>query len=203
MTAAHVGSLPAVGYPGDVWTPDAARQRAAAYTFEDLLKLPEHAPRKIELLDGVMIVSPSPSMRHQTIGRRLCNWLEDNAPGEDFEATTDVGVMIDARTALEPDVVLLRAPAIQEHHLFAPDEVVLVVEIVSPGTVRRDRFAKPSLYAAAGVPHFWRIEQDPLQIFAYGLTPGGRYSLVGDSASGLLELSRPFAIALSLDAIKR
>lgn len=201
MTAAHVHSPTAAGWP-DAWAPDAARQTAASHTVEDLLQLPDHAPRKIELLDGVMIVSPSPSMRHQNLGRRLCNWLEDNAP-RDYEPTTDVGVMIDTRTVLEPDVVLLRAPAIEEHHLFGPNEVVLVVEIVSPGTVRRDRFSKPALYASADVPHLWLVEQDPLQIFAYDLTPGGGYYPAGDSSSGLLELTRPFGIALSLDAIKR
>ncbi len=203
MTAAHVHPLTVVGRPGEVWAPDPVRQRNGTYTIEDLLGLPDRAPRKVELLDGVMIMSPSPSMRHQNLARRLCNWLEGNAAPEEFEVTSDVGLMIDARTALEPDVVLLRAPAVEEHHLFAPDEAVLVVEIVSPGTIRRDRISKPALYAAAGVPHYWRIEQDPLTIYAYDLASDRTYRLVADSASGVLELTAPFTISLPLDAIKR
>jgi hypothetical protein len=42
-----------------MWSPDPIRQRLAAHTVEDVLKLPEDAPR-VELRDGLMVVVPSP-----------------------------------------------------------------------------------------------------------------------------------------------
>jgi Uma2 family endonuclease len=41
---------------------------------------------------------------------------------------------------------------------YAPHEVVLAVEIASPTSQSMDRVTKPALYAAAGIPYYWRIE---------------------------------------------
>jgi Uma2 family endonuclease len=85
-----------------------------------------------------------------------------------------------------------------------PADVVLAVEVVSPDTRRVDRFAKPGEYAAAGIPFYWRIEQDPVHVYAYRLGdrigPGEerQYELVADSAE-LIELTEPFEIKLPVD----
>jgi Uma2 family endonuclease len=84
--------------------------------------------------------------------------------------------------------------------------VVLAVEVVSPGTRRVDRFAKPGEYAAAGIRYYWRIEQDPVHVYAYRLGerpgPSGfrQYELVADSAD-VLELAEPFEIKLPVAEI--
>jgi Uma2 family endonuclease len=177
-----------------MWTPDPIKQRSQAYTVEDVLALPDDAPR-VELLDGVLSVVPSPSGGHQKINYRVVAWLERNAP-EELEALIAVGVIIGYRDTLEPDVTLLRKPVDFDHHYYPAAQVVLAVEIVSPSTKRRDRLEKPVMYAAAGVPHFWRIEQDPLHIFAYDLVDR-RYELVADSADELI-LTAPFDIKLPI-----
>jgi Uma2 family endonuclease len=74
--------------------------------------------------------------------------------------------------------------------------VTLVVEVVSPGTRKRDRLEKPAEYAAAGIPHYWRVEQGPLHVFAYDLVDE-HYELVADSAEELV-LSAPFEIKLPI-----
>ncbi|MCA2213844.1 Uma2 family endonuclease [Jidongwangia harbinensis] len=186
MTAEAAGHI--------VWTPDPTRQRLRAYTVEDVFKLPDDTPR-VELTDGVLSVVPSPNGGHQRINWRLVAWLDRHAP-EDMEASLAVGVVIGYRNTLEPDALLLRRPVDYEHHFYEPSQVVLAVEIVSPGTKRRDRLQKPALYAAAGIPHFWRIEQNPLHLFAYDLVDG-RYELVADSADELV-LTAPFEIKLPI-----
>ncbi|MFF5057209.1 Uma2 family endonuclease [Micromonospora sp. NPDC000663] len=81
------------------------------------------------------------------------------------------------------------------------------MEIVSPGTRRIDRFAKPGEYAAAGIPYYWRIEQDPVHVCAYrigdGVGPGGerQYELVTDGAD-VIELTEPFAMKLPIAEIR-
>lgn len=84
------------------------------------------------------------------------------------------------------------------HVMWSPNPVKQrpVVEVVSPGTRKRDRFEKPGDYAAAGIPHYWRIEQGPVHVYAYDLVDG-RYELVADSADELV-LTAPFPIRLPI-----
>ncbi|MBF9129236.1 Uma2 family endonuclease [Plantactinospora sp. S1510] len=189
MTAQPVGS--ASRRP---WSPDPLRQRLANYTIEDVLAFPDDAPR-VELRDGVIIVVPSPTFGHQTIANLLWLWFRQHAP-LDYEPVTAVGVAISHRDTLEPDVLLLRRPVVRESHYFDPDQVVVAVEVVSPGTKRRDRLEKPADYAAAGIRYFWRIEQEPVHVHAYELV-GDRYELVADSAEELV-LAKPFEVRLRI-----
>jgi Uma2 family endonuclease len=175
-----------------IWSPDPIKQRLGGYTMEDVLTLPDDAPR-VELRDGVIIVVPSPTIGHQEIGNLLWLWFRQHAP-LDFQPATAVGVLVTLRDTLEPDVVLLRRPVGNDHHYFDAEQVLIAVEVVSPSTRRRDRFEKPGDYAAAGVAHYWRIEQNPVHVYAYDLVEG-QYQLAGDSAD-VLTLRKPFDIEL-------
>lgn len=178
------------------WAPDPIKQRTGDYLIEDVLLLPDDAPR-VELRDGVILVVPSPTVGHQKIGNRLYIWLERHAP-DGFEGSTAVGVALGFRDTLEPDVLLLRQPVENDRHYLLPEQVVVVVEVVSKSTKRRDRLEKPAEYAAAGIAHFWRIEQDPLHLFAYDLVDG-QYVLVADAGvEDELVLSAPFEIRLPI-----
>jgi Uma2 family endonuclease len=177
-----------------MWSPNPVRQRLANFFLEDVLNLPDDAPR-VELRDGVMIVVPSPTIGHQNIGNLLWAWFRQHAPQE-FLAVTAVGVAVGLKDSLEPDVLLVDATVAKTNHYVMPTDVVIAVEVVSPGTKRRDRLEKPAEYAAAGVMHFWRIEQDPVHVFAYDLVDG-RYELVADSDTELV-LSAPFEIRLPI-----
>lgn len=180
-----------------MWSPNPIRQRLANYFLEDVLNLPDDAPR-VELRDGVMIVVPPPTIGHQNISNLLWLWFRQHAPQE-FLAATAVGVAMGLKDSLEPDVLLLDASVADSNHYVMPTQVAVAVEVVSPGTRRRDRLEKPAEYAAAGVSHFWRIEQDPVHVFAYDLVDG-RYELVADSADELV-LSAPFEIKLPIREI--
>jgi Uma2 family endonuclease len=140
-------------------------------------------------------VVPSPSVGHQRINVRLVSWLERHLP-TGFEALMALGVLVDVDTTREPDALIVHSPLDLDHHFCKADQVLVVVEIVSPGTRRRDRFEKPALYASAGIPHYWRIEQNPVHVFAYDLV-GSRYEPVADSAEELV-LSKPFEIKLPI-----
>lgn len=103
-------------------------------------------------------------------------------------------------------MLLHRAGLRRDHAFLMPEDVLLAVEIVSPGPRRTDRFAKPGEYAAAGIPAYWRIEQDPVRVYAYRLAarpgPSGerQYELVttGDT---VIEVDQPFPIKLPVAAI--
>ena len=75
-----------------------------------------------------------------------------------------------------------------------------MAEIEEVNTRHTDRVIKPAEYAAAGIRHYWRIEQHPVHVYAYELGDDGRYALVADSAE-LIELDRPFSIKLPVAEI--
>ncbi len=190
MTAQPVGPDPST-----LWQPDPTRQKRADYTLEDIVNLPSGAPRT-ELVNGVMLVVPSPTEAHQDISALLWHWLRRHA-STDFKAALALGVAVAVDHTLEPDVLLRRAGGDGSRHFVPADQVVLVVEVVSAHTKRRDRISKPAEYAAAGIPYYWRIEQDPIHVYAYARGPQGPYELVTDSAD-VLELGEPFAIKLPI-----
>ena len=146
--------------PGDGWTTD------------DLDNLPDDGVRR-ELLDGALLVSPSPTDIHQIIAARLMVALEASCP-EQFQVTQSVEVRINHRRSFIPDVLVATAEAARRRgRNYAPNEVVLAVEIVSPTSQSMDRITKPALYAAAGIPHYWLIETDgDLSVQAFTLDPG-------------------------------
>lgn len=182
------------------WHPDAARQRAADYRVDDLTELPDDAPR-VELRDGVIIVVPSPTLLHQRICTRLWAWFDENTPAA-YEAAMGIGVVVDERNTYEPDVVLLRTGRDARKHLFGAEDVLLAVEVVSPGTKRRDRFEKPTGYVQAGITYYWRVEMDPLHVYAYAIGSDGTYQLATESDQ-LIKLDQPFDISLPLGSIGR
>ncbi|MEV0806764.1 Uma2 family endonuclease [Micromonospora sp. NPDC050200] len=190
--------------PPGPWCPDPMRQQRADYTVEDLLNLPDDASR-VELVDGVIQVTPSPTLGRQDISLLLARWLLQHAPG-DLRVAQAIGVGLSFNTSRQPDVLLRHAEVPSDRSMLRPADVVLAVEIVSPGTRRIDRFAKPGEYAAAGIPFYWRIEQDPVHVYAYRIGdrvgPGGerQYELVTDSAD-VIELSEPFDIKLPIGEI--
>jgi Uma2 family endonuclease len=181
------------------WSPDPVRQKLASYNIEDVLALPDDADR-VELRDGVMIVVPSPTLGHNEIGNLLWMWFRNHAP-RDYRASTATGVLIGIKDTLEPDVLLVRAEGFDiDRHFTTSDQVVLAVEIVSPGTRKRDRLEKPADYAAAGIPFFWRIEQKPVRVAAYELGRGDTYRWVAESDTELV-LTAPFEIRLPIGDI--
>lgn len=187
------------------WRPDPMRQSGATYTVADLADIPDDAPH-YELVDGVLRVTPSPIADHQDITFLLTAWLRAHAPAG-YTATLGVSVALSERDARIPDVVLRRVDEdAGGRWMFTADEILIAVEVVSPGTRKTDRFHKPAEYAAAGIRFYWRVELDPVRIAAYRLAdrpgPSGRreYEPVAD-VTDVLKLDEPFAIALPISEI--
>ncbi|MEU4557578.1 Uma2 family endonuclease [Actinoplanes sp. NPDC023936] len=131
--------------------------RAGGWTAEDLEDLPDDGLRR-ELLDGVLLVSPSPTDIHQIIVGRLMVALEESCPS-DLQVTQGVEIRISPTRSFIPDVLVATDEAAQRRgRYYTPKEVVLAVEIVSPTSLAMDRVTKPALYASAGIPYYWRIE---------------------------------------------
>jgi Uma2 family endonuclease len=82
--------------------------------------------------------------------------------------------------------------------------VLLVVEVVSPGSETTDRIVKADQYARAGIPFYWRVEQAatgaPL-VYTYVLDPAsGRYR-DSEIFTGVVKLTVPFSVEVDLGQI--
>ncbi|MEU6561677.1 Uma2 family endonuclease [Nocardia nova] len=88
----------------------------------------------IEIVDGMVVVRPSASKRHNRLARILANAL-DAAAGPEWKADTDFDVRLQdvPLTNRRPDVVVYRADTIDTTPT-RPEHVLLVVEVISPGS---------------------------------------------------------------------
>jgi Uma2 family endonuclease len=155
----------------------------------------------IEIVDGMVVVSPSASKRHNRLARLIANAL-DAAGGTEWNADTDFDVRLQdvPLNNRRPDITVYRADTI-DRTPTRPEHVLLVVEVVSPGSETTDRVVKADQYARAGIAFYWRVEQAatgaPL-VHTYLLDPAvGRYRQA-DVFTGKITISAPFPMDLDL-----
>lgn len=147
-----------------------------------------------ELVDGALVVSPAAELRHDEAAMALWTRLLAALPAH-LRALTASGVHVDRRNYRVPDVVVYDRAASARGLITAAD-VLLAVEVMSPGSVSTDRVTKPAQYAAAGIPHFWRLELDPLLLVVHRLA-GSSYEVVAELAD-VVELAEPVPVAFRL-----
>lgn len=165
------------------------------FTVDDLLRFPDDGNR-YELFNGSLLVSPSPVPLHQYAILRLARILEDAAPPE-LQPMQEVNLRVSGRDFFIPDLVVVPAETVEETELmFAPRDVLLAVEIVSPTTRARDRHLKRAAYAAAGIPAYWRVElSDGPSVHVHELA-GDEYKPAEKYDAGeVARLSAPFEVS--------
>jgi Uma2 family endonuclease len=137
--------------------------------YQDFANLPDDGKR-YELLDGDLLVTPSPSPLHQWVSKRLQRQLEayfeDRSLGKVFDAPLDV--ILSLYDVFEPDLLVVRPDQISKRGIEGPP--LLLVEILSPSTQDRDRSSKANRYAHFGVPHYWIVDPDLARIECYRLS---------------------------------
>jgi len=184
--------------------PDWMINSGEGLTVADYEALPEEVCRRIEIVDGGVVVSPSPARVHQRIARRLANALEAVDPSR-FGVETDIDLRLRDVPLLvrRPDVVVYDA-SLPEDADLRPDNCLLVVEVMSPGSVTTDRADKPTEYATAGIQHFWRVENDDqtINVFRYQLDPMTRTYALAGLDKGKLSIEDPIVLDLDLEVLR-
>ncbi len=148
---------------------DPMASRKIVLTSEDYLSLPNDRNR-YEILEGELIMTPSPTTRHQVVSRNLEFLLfahvKTHGLGTVFDAPMDV--ILDRTTVVQPDILFIseaRRGIITERAIEgAPD---LLVEILSPSTAKYDRLSKMQLFARYGVTWYWIVDPDACAIEEY------------------------------------
>jgi Uma2 family endonuclease len=145
--------------------------------YDDLADTPDDGKR-YELLDGALVVSPSPRPLHQRVSKRLQRQLEaffeDGGLGEVFNAPVDV--ILTVHDVVVPDLVVVTTPPqITERAIEGPPAII--VEVLSPASRARDRTMKAERHAALGVPHYWIVDPVARTLECYRLQHA-RYATV-------------------------
>jgi Uma2 family endonuclease len=175
-------------------------KRAASY--EDLLKVPKHLVA--EIIDGDLVTSPRPAVRHAAATSSLGADLH-TAFGRMGGAGPGGWVILDepelhlTGQVMVSDLAGWRRSRMSEIPDIAFFELApnWVCEVLSPSTVALDRTRKTHHYARAGVGHLWFLDPVPETLEVFRLE-GGAWRLVTGVAGNVKVRAEPFG-AIDLD----
>lgn len=142
-------------------------------SHQDYLSLPDDT--RWELLDGRPYAMSGASVAHQELCRNLSVALVEHFRGKACQVFfAPLDVRLSDHDVVQPDLmVVCNRTQLKSNHVEGPPN--LIVEIVSPSSVRHDRLRKFRLYAAAGVKEYWIFYPDPPLAEVYWLDgPGYR-----------------------------
>ena len=173
-------------------------------TVDDLEAIPEeHEGDRQELIYGELVVSPPPVLRHQIISGNIYSAIDrlvrDSELGTLFHPPT--GVRFAADSLLIPDICFVardRRDVMGVKTIDIPPD--LVVEILSPGTRRRDLNDKCELYARFGVREYWIVDPDKRSVTVLTLVDGVYEPVPAGEGSAVRSLVLPH-LALTPDAV--
>jgi len=134
------------------------------HTLEEFERLRDAAPAgpRYEFVDGEILVTPSPNLRHQRIIVRLTVLLEpfvrENRIGELIVSPFDV--RFGTERVFQPDLLVRTLSDVESRRQDAARELRLAVEVLSPSSARYDRVDKRPRYQEERVEELWLIDPE-------------------------------------------
>jgi Uma2 family endonuclease len=167
-------------------------------TTKEFFALDVDEKLKVELIGGALAMSPSSKPWHGLVSLRLHEALA-TALGEAFRVYLDLDVIVDEENVPRPDVFVVRSSPYDPDRVTEAADVLLAIEIMSPGSKTNDRRVKPALYRDAGIPS-WRIERSRKRLLLVEI------ALTGEEQTHLGPITLKVAgidVPIDLDAIAR
>jgi Uma2 family endonuclease len=152
--------------------------QSRSLTYDDLKRERETRDERLELIEGEIIVTPSPSLMHQIV----VHWLDvllDRAiveSGLGLVIGAPFDVYLDEQNVPQPDLMVVlwdRERVLGSARLESAPS--LAIEIISPSSATKDRVTKRSLYARHGVPEYWLVDPDAKIVTVFSDPQNGRY----------------------------
>lgn len=179
-------------------------------TVAEYAALGETEPGYTELQEGHLLVSPGAVPDHGAASRQLLLQLVQHMP-EHLEVLQDIDVDLELAPpdrpgfVRRPDLMVVARSARRrvraEGGLVKASDVLLAVEIVSPGSRRTDHVIKRGEYADAGIPHYWVIDLDTPASMAVCHLAGEFGYQDSMTATGTVKLDEPFPLTVDLDGL--
>lgn len=189
---------------------DTATRPAPGYaglrmTADEYLALPPDGER-YELVEGVVVMSPSPILRHQAVSGEIFGqlhaYLRTNPIGfAFFEVDVRLGRGVGGRDLVfRPDLVFVRRDRFAVLPAYVTGAPDLVVEVVSPSHRRYDRETKRTEYERHAVPEYWVIDPEEATVELWRLD-GGAYTDVTPAGDAFPSQAVP-GFVLDLGAVR-
>jgi Uma2 family endonuclease len=142
------------------------------FTREDYEQTPDDW--RGELIEGDLLVIPSPTRWHQSLIGKLYQLLLEHFGDEVRHRVllSPSDVHIDKYNILQPDILVLPAGLVAGTDEWDEAMPVWVAEVLSPSTAHRDRGIKLTIYARAGVKEAWLIDPAAEAITVHDLGSG-------------------------------
>ena len=172
-------------------------------SLQEWEELPQDAYSHYELTEGIVWAPPRPPAEHQAARGNLMADLNRQLP-DTLRACQNVQVVVDPSfpaTVRAPDVVVISESLFTRNPpRIDASEVLLAVEIISPGSRVTDRITKAAEYAGAGIPYYWIVDLTfPASLTVFALAEG-RYEAI-DKATGPITLSEPATISVDVSRL--
>jgi len=159
---------------------DALTGEQIRLNYQDYCALPDDG-RRYEILDGELIVSPSPGTSHQVVIGNLFMMLWNHVRrarlGRVYIAPLDV--LLAEHSIVQPDLIYVSAANL---HIIGKNNIRgipdLLIEVVSPTRPELDLRDKRQVYARLGVPWYWIIDPERREVLELQLA-GAAYAEVG------------------------
>ncbi len=133
------------------------------YTLEEFWELPEPPDHsKLELIAGVLYMTPPPGYLHDNVVSRLNRLISEYLITSGDNGTIyfpRAGIWRTPHTWLEPDLFYVSAETQSQMDPEYRTTADLVIEVISPGSAIYDRNTKADTYAALGVKELWLIDE--------------------------------------------
>ena len=137
------------------------------------------AAKEYEIIEGVRYAMSPVGLSHSRVGSRLFfiigSLLLAAGKSAEYEVVQDAWLALEDGGRIAPDIAVFRKP-LKEIQDMAADVPVLVIEILSPSTGKKDKTTKKSLYESLGVKEYWIVNPRDESIEAYRLC-GTTYEL--------------------------
>ncbi|KFU81131.1 Endonuclease, Uma2 family (restriction endonuclease fold) [Amycolatopsis lurida] len=144
-------------------------------TLDDWAALPKDPEHRAEVVEGVLVEAPRPMSFHQLAVTRLGYLLNEQLP-EALMALSEAEFIVSELplTVRVPDVLVAATELVERNPArYAAQDLRLVIEVLSEGTVRTDRVTKFSEYAEVGIEHYWIVDlEEPASMTTYRLIDG-------------------------------
>jgi Uma2 family endonuclease len=122
--------------------------------------------KRYETVHGELLVTPAPRVWHQIVVQRLATalsqYLDRQSIGQVFASPADISWSPD--TLVQPDVFVVDLAEARTLDWSRMQHLLLAVEVLSPSSIRADRFTKRRLYQEVGVPVYWVIDGDRQEV---------------------------------------
>lgn len=167
--------------------------RGRPFTVDDLDAIPDDGNR-YELLDGMLLVTPSPSRGHQFASSRLQRLLDGACPDDLLVISAPMDVRYGTDTSLQPDLLVVPREGFADQQ--RPLRPLLVVEILSPSTRLVDLGLKKARYELAACPTYGVVDPITPAITVWELVDGTYVETTRATGRDALSVERPYSLSI-------